>query len=190
MKMLKITISALLLMIFLVASGADKKKAIPKKVPSRGVASYYADRLHGHFMSNGQRYHRDSMTCAHLKYPLGTLLKVRNPMNGKEVVVKVTDRGPYTRRFIIDLSRAAAKALGLLNSGFTQVEITLYRPGTVPFKPEDKDLVEEIPELDLEYQQIATYPHPLWEQADTIETQVDRKPSGSSHSKGNAGSKH
>ena len=66
---------------------------VPAQKQLTGKATYYSDKLHGRKMSNGERYHRDSMTCAHKKYPFGTLLKVRNPLNGKEVVVRVTDRG-------------------------------------------------------------------------------------------------
>ena len=84
-------------------------------------------------MSNGQKYHRDSMTCAHLHYPLGTWLKVRNITNGKEVVVRVTDRGPYSRKFVIDLSRAAARQLDIIHYGWRPVEITPFTPGHVPF---------------------------------------------------------
>lgn len=126
----------------------------------KGIASFYSDKLHGQRMSNGDRYHRDSMTCAHLKYPLGTLLKVRNPLNNKEVVVKVTDRGPHSKKFIIDLSKAAAKEIGVYGTGFTTVEITPYRPGECPYKNEDT--IEVIPELDLDYEPIATYPEPGW----------------------------
>lgn len=135
---------------------------------SKGNASYYSDKLHGRRMSNGQKYNRDSMTCAHLKYPLGTLLKVRNPLNGKEVLVEVTDRGPHTKRFIIDLSRAAARELDILRSGFSQVEIVPFVPGESPYRLEDT--TEYIPELDLEYQEAATYPNPLWmrEESDSI----------------------
>ena len=56
----------------------------------KGNASYYSDKLHGRRMANGQPYHRDSMTCAHLKFPFGTLLKVRNPINNRTVIVRVT----------------------------------------------------------------------------------------------------
>ena len=90
----------------------------------RGYASYYSDWFHGRTMANGQRYHRDSMTCAHMRYPLGTRLHVRNINSGAEVVVRVTDRGPYSRKFILDLSRAAARRLGYIRTGFTMVEIT------------------------------------------------------------------
>lgn len=67
-----------------------------------GKATYYSHRLHGARMSDGTKYHRDSMTCAHKTYPLGTTLKVKNLMNDKEVYVKVTDRGPFGRSRIID----------------------------------------------------------------------------------------
>ncbi len=101
--------------------------------PQRGNASYYADYFHGRTMSNGERYHRDSMTCAHLYYPLGTWLKVRNITNGKEVVVRVTDRGPYSRKFVIDLSRAAARQLDIIHYGWRPVEITPFTPGHIPY---------------------------------------------------------
>ena len=93
-------------------------------------------------MSNGEKYHRDSMTCAHMHYPFGTMLRVRNPINGKEVIVKVTDRGPFSKRYIIDLSKAAARELGFIRQGFCQVEITRLRPNRIPFRPED---AEDIP---------------------------------------------
>ena len=143
------------------------------QILQKGKASYYANKLHGRTMSNGEKYHKDSMTCAHLKYPLGTMLRVRNPLNGKEVIVKVTDRGPHVKKYIIDLSRAAAKELDMLRAGFMQVEISLYKPGEPPFRLEDNE--EIIPELDLDYQLAATYPTPLWQPADTIPTQPTNK---------------
>ncbi len=128
---------------------------------TQGKASYYSDKLHGRTMSNGERYHRDSMTCAHLNYPLGTMLRVRNPINNKEVIVKVTDRGPFSKRYIIDLSKAAARELGFIRNGFCQVEITPIHPNRIPFRPEDKD---EIPELHLEYMESADFPNVIWKQ--------------------------
>ena len=125
-----------------------------------GKASYYSDKLHGRTMSNGRPYHRDSMTCAHLKFPFGTMLKVKNPINDKEVIVTVTDRGPYSKRYIVDLSRAAAKELGLIHQGWAMVEITPYIPQKVPYKL--KQELPEIPELNIEYSPIAIYPDPAW----------------------------
>ena len=88
-----------------------------------GRASYYHNSLHGRKMANGQRYNRDSMTCAHRSLPFGTRLRVTNPMNGQQVIVKVTDRGPYVRGRIIDLSYAAASRLGTLRSGVAMVQM-------------------------------------------------------------------
>lgn len=132
----------------------------------KGKASYYHDALHGNKMSNGEPYHRDSMTCAHLKLPFGTMLKVKNMRNGKEVIVEVTDRGPYAKKYILDLSRAAARELGIIGIGFAPVEITIHTPPKVPFRIEEKE--EEMPELDLQHQILAIYPEPLWQHADSI----------------------
>lgn len=132
----------------------------------KGNASYYSDKLHGRRMANGEIYHRDSMTCAHLKFPFGTLLKVRNPLNDRTVIVRVTDRGPYSKRFILDLSRAAARELDIIQAGFTMVEITPYHPNEIPFRAE-KDSLPEIPELDLHYTPTATYPDPAWQRDST-----------------------
>lgn len=88
-----------------------------------GRASYYGNRFHGRMTSDGSVYHRDSMTCAHRTLPFGTVLKVTNKKNGKVVVVRVNDRGPYVRGRVIDLSYAAAKHLGMLNQGVAAVKI-------------------------------------------------------------------
>lgn len=126
----------------------------------QGNASFYADRFHGRRMANGQLYHRDSMTCAHLRYPLGTKLLVRNLTNGREVVVTVTDRGPYTRKFVIDLSRAAARQLDIIQLGFQQVEIYPYIAGRIPYKYEPST---ERPELDLGYTTDVDLGPPVWQ---------------------------
>lgn len=89
-----------------------------------GKASYYGNKFHGRRTSDGSRYHRDSLTCAHRTLPFGTLLKVRNVQNGREVVVKVTDRGPFGRGRIVDLSLAAARELDMLSAGVVRVEAT------------------------------------------------------------------
>ena len=91
-------------------------------------------------MSDGTKYHRDSMTCAHKRYPLGTLLKVTNLTNGKSVVVKVTDRGPHTRGRIVDLSYAAAKQINMIASGVVMVKVEVYKENAgVPYRNEEED---------------------------------------------------
>ena len=128
----------------------------------KGMASYYADRLHGRRMSDGTRYHRDSLTCAHKRYPLGTMLKVTNIKNGKSVVVKVTDRCG-TRR-IIDLSYAAAKQLDMLRAGVVMVRVEKYtQPLGVPFKPSDEI---DMPELDFEITRKPDFSTPIWKKTD------------------------
>lgn len=139
----------------------------------KGNASYYADRFHGRRMANGEIYHRDSMTCAHLKFPFGTILKVRNPLNDRTVYVRVTDRGPYSKRFVIDLSRAAARELDIITAGFTMVEITPFHPTIIPYNIVDS--LPEIPELDLQYTPAATYPDPAWQRDSVINSMIKKR---------------
>lgn len=89
-----------------------------------GYASFYSKRTQGHRTSDGGRYHNDSLTCAHKSYAFGTLLQVKNPVNNKEVIVKVTDRGPHVRNRMIDLSYSAAQSLGIISAGIAKVVIT------------------------------------------------------------------
>lgn len=111
----------------------------------RGKASYYSKSWSGRKTANGERLHHDSLTCAHKTYPFGTLLKVTNPVNGLSVIVKVTDRGPYVKGRVVDLSVRAAKELGILSQGIAPVIVERYNPSIIPFKPEDL----ELPEFDL-----------------------------------------
>lgn len=111
-----------------------------------GKASYYSKRATGARTSSGERLHHDSLTCAHKTYPFGTMLKVTNQNNGKEVIVRVTDRGPHTRGRIIDLSWGAAKELGILNHGVAMVRVEVLDKSQVPYKPEPL----ELPEIDFE----------------------------------------
>ena len=139
----------------------------------RGNASYYADKFHGRPTASGEPYNKDSMTCAHLKYPFGTMLKVRNPINGRTVTVRVTDRGPYVKSRVIDLSRAAAQKLDIIQAGFAMVEITPFFPPEVPFKPED-DTRLGFADLELLYIPAATFPDPIWH-CDTIKVAEELK---------------
>ncbi len=100
-----------------------------------GNATFYGKKFEGRRTSDGSTYHRDSMTCAHRTYPFGTYLLVRNPRNGQEVIVKVTDRGPFGKRLMIDLSYRAAQTLGILRQGVAQVEVTRYETLAVPYRP-------------------------------------------------------
>ena len=132
----------------------------------KGNASYYADKFHGRRTASGEIYNKDSMTCAHLKYPFGTVLKVRNPLNDKTVYVRVTDRGPFHKNRVIDLSRAAARELDIIRAGFSMVEITPFFPNEVPFLPPEEGPLE-IPELEMMYTPAATFPEPIWQRDTT-----------------------
>jgi len=92
----------------------------------KGSATFYSPRLQGRHTTDGSRYHPDSLTCAHKSYPLGTYLLVRNPKNNQQVVVKVTDRGPFTKRLMIDLSYSAAKTLDIIRQGVATVEVSKF----------------------------------------------------------------
>lgn len=97
--------------------------SINASAQQHGKASFYSNRAHGHRTSDGSRYHKDSLTCAHRTLPFGTLLKVTNKNNGKEVVVRVTDRGPHAAGRVVDLSMAAARKLGMVNQGIAAVKV-------------------------------------------------------------------
>lgn len=91
-----------------------------------GIASYYANRFHGRKTASGETYDKNEYTCAHLNYRFGTKLRIKHLATGKEVVVRVTDRGPYNKRYTIDLSYAAAKDLGIVKAGHANVAIFPY----------------------------------------------------------------
>ena len=128
--------------------------------PQKGKASYYSKRATGSRTSSGERLHHDSLTCAHRTHPFGTMLKVTNVQNGKSVVVKVIDRGPYGRGRIIDLSWGAAKELGILSQGVAMVTVELAEDLIIPFKPkEDKRLYE----IDFDTQDPGPVMTPVWQ---------------------------
>jgi rare lipoprotein A len=89
----------------------------------RGLASWYGRKFHGRRTANGEIYDMYAMTAAHPTLPLPSYVRVRNPANGREVVVRVNDRGPFHRGRIIDLSYTAALRLGVLK-GVAPVEVT------------------------------------------------------------------
>lgn len=128
--------------------------------PQKGKASYYSKRATGSRTSSGERLHHDSLTCAHRTHPFGTMLKVTNVQNGKSVVVKVIDRGPYGRGRIIDLSWGAAKELGILSQGVAMVTVELADELVIPFKPKEDKLLYEI---DFDTQDPGPVMTPVWQ---------------------------
>ena len=126
-----------------------------------GKASFYAKKFMGRKTASGELLHPDSLTCAHRTYPFGTMLKVNNPANGRSVVVRVTDRGPFVRGRIIDLSWRAAKELDIISKGVAVVTVQKYSTIIVPYLPEDEI---ELPELELETNDGSPGMTPFWQE--------------------------
>lgn len=91
----------------------------------RGIASYYADKFNGRRTASGETFSNRAMTAAHRTLPFGTKLRVTNPSNGRSVVVRVNDRGPFTAGRSLDLSRAAAEQVGIVQRGHGTVELAV-----------------------------------------------------------------
>lgn len=90
-----------------------------------GAASWYGGKFHGRKTANGERFNQDGLTAAHRTLPFGTKLRVTYPKTGKSVVVRVNDRGPFAGKRILDLSRGAAKSIGMINSGVAKVNVEI-----------------------------------------------------------------
>lgn len=114
---------ALVAAIAVAAGCASPRSARDGVAVERGVASWYGPGFHGNFTASGERYDMWAMTAAHRTLPFGTVLEVRNLENGKRVRVKVNDRGPFLKNRILDLSRAAAEAIGMVGPGTALVEL-------------------------------------------------------------------
>jgi rare lipoprotein A (peptidoglycan hydrolase) len=92
-------------------------------VPEEGMASWYGPEFHGRTTSNGEVYDMDAFTAAHRSLPFGARVRVTNTANGRQVVVRINDRGPFVQGRIIDLSRAAATFLGIVGPGTAPVRL-------------------------------------------------------------------
>ena len=88
-----------------------------------GKASWYGDKEHGNRSASGEIFNRYAYTAAHKELPFGTVVRVTNLENRKQVEVRINDRGPYVKGRVIDLSYAAAKSIGLVRSGVAKVKI-------------------------------------------------------------------
>ena len=94
----------------------------------RGMASWYGPGFHGRLTANGERFDMNELTAAHKTLPFGTRVLVHNPRTGKEVVVRINDRGPFIKGRMLDLSKAAAKALGFKSRGHDAVVLREVLP--------------------------------------------------------------
>jgi rare lipoprotein A len=101
-------------------------------VLEQGRASWYGLAFHGRRTANGEKFDMNALTAAHPSLPFGTRVLVRNPSNGRSVIVRINDRGPYTGGRIIDLSFAAARALGIVTFGTKNVVLMTAPEDTRP----------------------------------------------------------
>jgi rare lipoprotein A len=106
-----------------------------------GVASYYGDEFHGRKTASGEKYNKNELTCAHKTYPFGTKIRVSRLDNKKSVIVRVNDRGPFIKGYVVDLSKKAAQEIGMVEDGIVKVKIEL-----VEKKSKDSDDDEVKPE--------------------------------------------
>lgn len=129
-----------LLAVVLVAGACTGHRA-PVTPPSQplyfqaGMASWYGPSFHGRRTANGERYDMHELTAAHPSLPFGTRVAVTNLRNGKQVVVRINDRGPFTKQRIVDLSYAAASALGVVGPGTARVGLSLLEGVDLPAEP-------------------------------------------------------
>lgn len=93
--------------------------------PQYGNASWYGGKFHGRKTANGERFNKYSFTGAHKKLPFGTIIRVTNLRNGKDVYIRINDRGPFVKGRIVDLSLAAAEAINFNGRGVVRVRVEL-----------------------------------------------------------------
>ena len=104
------------------------KLDLEKKV-YKGLSSYYGKKFHGKLTANGEVYDMYGLTAAHKTFPLNTICRVTNISNKKSLILRINDRGPYVGERILDCSYGAAKKLGFLNEGVTEVKIEIIEWG-------------------------------------------------------------
>ena len=111
-----------------------------------GTASYYGRGFQGRKTASGQRFSQQDMTAAHRHLPLGTKVMVENLETGEQVEVKITDRGPYAdkKRRIIDLSKAAADSIGLVEPGVAPVRVVVTEGAADQQKSPEEEVVYEV----------------------------------------------
>ncbi len=104
------------------------------KMVEQGIASYYADAFHGNTTANGETFDMYKFTAAHRTLPLGTKVRVKNLDNGRTIILRINDRGPYVNGRLIDVSYAAAKQLGIVENGTATVRVEVLQLGDNEYK--------------------------------------------------------
>ncbi|STZ77164.1 septal ring lytic transglycosylase RlpA family protein [Bergeriella denitrificans] len=110
-------------------------RTMPASFSQSGNASWYGPGFHGRKTASGERYNMNALTAAHRTLPLGSTVKVTNTRNGRSVIVRVNDRGPFHGNRVLDLSKAAAARLGFVNQGTAHVKIEPVGGAKTPAAP-------------------------------------------------------
>jgi len=141
-----------LAVLFISSCGITRKSSAPDRpdysdfspgaVIESGVASWYGPNFHGKLTANGETYNMDGLTAAHRSLPFNTVVQVHNKGNGKTVIVRINDRGPYAKNRIIDLSRKAAREIEMIDAGTANVEIFLVEEGDRPLSDQNMGSIE------------------------------------------------
>lgn len=97
----------------------------PGQIIEEGIASWYGPKFHGKPTANGEQYDMDQLTAAHRTLPFNSIVKVKNLANGQSVTVRINDRGPFAKNRIIDLSKKAAREIGMIGSGTANVVLLM-----------------------------------------------------------------
>ena len=130
-KILYLRFLPLLLVLLLASCHSSRNAGNPGKATrgavQKGLGSYYASKFNGRATASGSIYKPSGMTCAHNTLPFGTLIRVTNTRNGRAVEVIVTDRGPHTKGYIVDVSHRAAVQLDIIEAGVVPVEVAVVR---------------------------------------------------------------
>jgi rare lipoprotein A len=131
---MKRSLKALFLIAVLIVAGCDRspkapapKRSEPPFFTQTGAGSFYSDRLVGKKTAAGGRFTQHGLTAAHQRLPFGTVVRVTNMDNGLSIKVAIDDRGPYAGDRIIDLSSAAAQALGIHEDGIATVKLEAFK---------------------------------------------------------------
>jgi rare lipoprotein A len=131
MTRMNVGMKAIMILAVLVLSGcggsAPETNTDPGSV-QEGEASYYAHKFHGRTTASGEIYDENAMTAAHKTLPFGTTVRVTNKANGRKVVVRINDRGPFVEGRIIDLSFQAAKEMDMVTAGVVDVRVEVLSP--------------------------------------------------------------
>jgi rare lipoprotein A (peptidoglycan hydrolase) len=120
-----------ILTVLLVGCGAIHNAGVPDAGDVQfGIASWYGSKFHGRITTCGERYDMHRLTAAHRTLPFGTLVRVTNLKNGRTVIVRINDSGPWISGRVIDLSYAAAKKIGMVKDGVTRVRLDVVKEQT------------------------------------------------------------